>query len=122
MNKSHILIFEQDPALAHLYTTMLDRCGYIGHRAHTLPEIQSLTRMFPVELLIANMPTDHSNLADLLSQYAMLRTQGTRMVIVSGNEHNRLLCESLGIPFYPKPLTSEVVKLLVNAVSSPVTV
>lgn len=118
MHKQHILIYEQDPALATLYTTQLDRCGYIGHRAHTLPEIHSLAQMFPIQLVIANMPSDQHKLSDLLSYYGLLKDMGTRMVIVSGNEHNQLLCNSLGIPFYPKPLTTDILRTLVMDIPS----
>lgn len=118
MSNKHIVIFEEDPALAQLYATMLDRYGYVTHRANTLPDMQYLIGIFPIELLIANMPTDRNRMSDLLSQHRLLQAKGTRMVIISGDERNKMLCDSLGIPFYPTPVSTQALQDLINGTAT----
>jgi len=106
MDKQHTLIFEEDSALAQLYASVLEHSGLVVHRANTLSDMQMLLGTFPISLIIANMPHDRNQMSDLLSLNALLKTKGTHLVIVSGDARNHLLCHSLEIPFYEKPLSN----------------
>ena len=51
MNKQHILVFEEDSALAQLYTNVLERTGLVVHRANTFPEMQMLLGTFSISVV-----------------------------------------------------------------------
>ena len=112
----NILILEDDSDLLNLYSRVLLKEGYRVFPALTLTAAYDLLNQLDFDVVISDIGigSDRS-LGMLRSQIDRLQHKRTEIVIVSGREEARYMCEEIGIEFFlHKPVSPSELRQLIN--------
>lgn len=103
-----ILVLEDDPSLARLYTKIMHKAGYEVDTAHSLEQANQRITEIDYAVFICDMQVNGGNSSGLLRQrWQHLKQVGTRVIIVSGQEHYRMLMHDLDVDFFlSKPVST----------------
>lgn len=96
-----VLIVEDDPSTLRLYQKIFVKRGYIVYATNNVVEAKALIQEKDFHVIICDMQIGSAyGLHFLRDHHDHLGTVGTQIVVVSGHEHFRSVCEALGIEFY----------------------
>jgi len=110
-----ILVMEDDAHLSRLYSKALRASDYEVYTARTIKEAHDMLDNVRFDVLLCDIHMGSDRGTDLLRGYStMLSTQGTQVIVVSGQAQYRGMCEEMGADFFlEKPVSlSTLVALL----------
>ncbi len=95
------LIMTDDPCSHSVYTSIINRAGYETHLATTVQNAASFLQRSQFALLLCDIEINNGHGIDLLRQHALtLRRCGTKIIVLSTDEHSHCLCEDMGADFF----------------------
>lgn len=111
-----VLIVEDDPSTLRLYQNIFVKRGYIVYATNNVSEARALLREKDFHVVICDMRMGSAHgLHFLRDHHDYLGTIGTQIVVVSGHEHFRSVCEELGVEFYiSKPVSTHELGAIVE--------
>jgi len=108
-----ILIIEDDLSLLNLYAKVLSMRGHTTDRVATLHAAQTMMLKRKYDVCISDLRLGFKSDAGFAAQLGELQRDGTRVVVISGQEDMEELCVSLGIKFYHKPIdNNELIQIV----------
>lgn len=111
-----VLIIEDDRPLTRLYSKVLLRGGCQVRTARSLAEAHELMERYPFDVCLCDVFVGDDVGLNMLGQLTLLDTDGTELIIISGWDQFRPLCEVFGVTFYLKPIPNDtLVKLVTDA-------
>lgn len=116
MDDATILVLEDDANLLNLYTRVLSKVGYHVYPAMTLTTARELLQQHEFDIFISDIGIGSLRSIELLRQEIDdLNNHKTIIIIVSGREEARYMCEEIGIEFFlHKPVSPSELKMLVE--------
>lgn len=118
--RPHILIMEDDENLARLYLKVLSRTDYDTLAVHTIAEARHVLGSLCFDGFICDLHLEGESSINLLRDYyPRFAKDKTQVIIVSGQDQLRAICEQLGFEFFlSKPVSpSELVTMMERLVS-----
>jgi DNA-binding response OmpR family regulator len=118
--EQRILIMEDNSDLRRLYSKIFRKEGFEVYPAATLEEARALLADVPVDIFLCDIHIGDERGTDLLREQAgRLRNNGTRVIVVSGQNQYRSMCEELGVDFYlEKPVSLETLLTMVQRLTT----
>ena len=115
-----ILIMEDDAYLCRLYSKALRAVGYEVHSARNVQEARDLLAQVRFDVLLCDVYMGSERGTDLLREYSnVLSTNGTQVVMVSGQSQYRDMCERMGAEFFlEKPVAIGTLVALVDRLTA----
>ncbi len=115
-----ILVMEDDDHLRRLYTKALNRSGYDVYPASTIEEARRLLTSSWFNIFLCDIQMGSGLGTDLVrEQRAMLRNNGTQVIMVSGEARYRTTCEEMGVDFYlEKPVPVSMLLTLIERLTA----
>ncbi|MFW9804578.1 MAG: response regulator [Candidatus Thorarchaeota archaeon] len=115
-----ILVMEDDDHLRRLYSKALSRSGYDVYPAPTIEEARGLLTSSQFDIFLCDIQMGNGLGTDLVrEQRAMLRNNGTQVIMVSGEARYRTTCEEMGVDFYlEKPVPVSMLLTLVERLTA----
>lgn len=96
-----VLVLEDEDDLRRLFSKALRRAGYDVFPAATSQEARALLSRHRFDALLCDIHLDGDHATDLLRDQApTLNSQGTQVIMVSGEVQYRGICEELGAEFF----------------------
>jgi DNA-binding response OmpR family regulator len=116
MPQARILILEDDASLLTLYSRILIKAGHAVFPALTLSTARELLAREDFDVFISDIGIGEGRSLDLLRQeFARLQSKQTEIVVVSGREEARYMCEEMGIDFFlHKPVSGPELRTLIE--------
>lgn len=109
-----MLIIEDDRPLSRLYDKVLTGAGCHVRVVGSLAAAHNLMERYPFDVCLCDVFIGEESGLNMLSQLTLLDTDGTALVILSGWDHYRMLCEVFGVAFYLKPISNAELVALVH--------
>ncbi len=111
-----VLIIEDDRPLTRLYSKVLTRGGCLVRTARSLGEAHDLMERYPFDVCLCDVFVGDEVGLNMLCQLTLLDTDGTELIMISGWDQFRPLCEAFGVTFYLKPIpNAELVRIVKDA-------
>jgi two-component system, NtrC family, response regulator PilR len=112
----NILILEDDADLLNMFSRVLTKVGYNVFPAMTLGTARELLNERDYDVMISDIGIGGGRSIDLLrEQFDTLTKKRTDIVVVSGREETRYMCEEMGIDwFLLKPVSVGDLRTLVE--------
>jgi DNA-binding NtrC family response regulator len=115
MCHKQVLIIEDDEKLIRLYSKVISQRHTVA-QATSLDTARELLHSRDFDVIICDMQMGMHRTTELIKEeYAALRKNGTRIIVVSGKEQYRLICEQLNIPFLLKPVEMQTLEAAICA-------
>jgi DNA-binding response OmpR family regulator len=116
MPQSRILILEDDASLLNLYSRVLTKVGHNVFPALTLATAREMLAREDFDVFISDIGIGTGRSLDLLRQeFTRLQSKQTEIIVVSGREEARYMCEEMGIDFFlHKPVSGSELRTLVE--------
>ncbi len=115
MANANILILEDDSDLLNLYSRVLTKAGHSVYPAMTLASASDLLKQVDFDVVLSDIGIGSGRSLEMLrAEIDTLQGKHTEIVIVSGREEARYICQEMGIDFFlHKPVaTSELRQLI----------
>lgn len=109
-----VLIIEDDRPLTRLYSKVLTRGGCHVRTARSLAEAHYLMERYPFDVCMCDVFVGDDVGLNMLGQLTLLDTDHTELIIVSGWDQFRPVCEAFGVTFYLKPIPNDQLVTLVK--------
>lgn len=117
---TRVLVMEDDHHLLRLYGKALGNAGYEVVQASTIEDARQLLEGEYFDLLLCDIHMGGERGTDLLREYAThLATDGTQVIMVSGQAQYRAMCEEMGADFFlEKPVPVATLVSLINRLTA----
>lgn len=100
-----ILIIEQTHGMLAEYREWLSLIGYDVSRADSLWEAEQYLEAHRYHAVIYDIDEVGSRSIDFLREHWLqFKIEGTRVAVISRSDQYRDACESMGIPFFSRPI------------------
>jgi CheY-like chemotaxis protein len=115
-----VLIMEDNAQLLRLFNKALRTSGYDVHAAETIQEARDMLTQVRFDVLLCDIHMGEDRGTDLLREYAeKFATDGTQVVVVSGQAQYRNICEEMGADFFlEKPVAVGTLVALVDRLTA----
>lgn len=101
----NVLVIESNPALLVLYQEWLSLVGYNVRLADTLLSAEAMLDARHYHAIVFDIDTAGEKGIDFLREFWLqFKIEGTRIAVISRNNHLRETCEAMGLPFFSKPI------------------
>jgi len=109
----NILIVEDDLKLLRLYAKILKNEGHNIRQAATISAARSLMARHSFDLCIMDMHIGYHSSGEMIPHFPTLKQSGTQLIVISGQDRHRNICETLGAEYYLKPVSkSKLVEIV----------
>lgn len=116
MNNPNVLVVEDDVNSLRLYEKIFLKRGYTVHAVTNIVDARRLLNEHTFSVIICDMQIGEARGVDFIrDEHDHLATVGTQVIVVSGHEHFRSVCEELGVEFYiSKPISTHELGSIVD--------
>lgn len=116
MNNPNVLVVEDDVNSLRLYKKIFLKRGYTVHAVTNIVDARRLLSEHTFSVIICDMQIGEARGVDFIrDEHDHLATVGTQVIVVSGHEHFRSVCEELGVEFYiSKPISTHELGSIVD--------
>jgi DNA-binding NtrC family response regulator len=114
MSNKRVLIIEDEAHLIRLYTKAIGP-NYTIVPCMTIHAARDLLIKDTFDIVICDIHIGAHRATELIwEQYGALREKGTKIVVISGKEEYRAICEQLELPFFLKPVSTHDLRTIVE--------
>lgn len=101
----NVLVIESNAALLILYQEWLSLIGYYAHLADTMVDAEAMLDARQFHAVLFDIDTAGENGIHFLREFWLqFKIDGTKVAVISRDNALRDTCESMGIPFFNKPI------------------